>query len=44
MLFCPAMRDFLNDVVRVACNVMKRLQLANWLAPLAIRLYLVPVF
>ena len=38
------MRDFLNDVVRVACSVMKRLQLANWLAPLAIRMYLVPVF
>ena len=38
------MRNFLNDVARVACSVMKRLQLAEWLAPLAIRSYLVPVF
>ena len=44
MLFCPAMQEFLNNIVRAACKVMKRLQLADCLAPLAIRLYLVPVF
>ena len=44
MLFCPAMQEFLNNIVRAACKVMKRLQLADWLAPLAIRLYLVSVF
>ncbi len=38
------MQEFLNNIVGAACKVMKRLQSADWLAPLAIRLYLVPVF
>ncbi len=36
--------NLLNSCVRLACSWLKRLQAADWLAPLAIRLYLAPVF
>jgi len=38
------MMNWLNSLVRFGCGGMKRLHTVDWLAPLAIRLYLVPVF
>ena len=43
MLFCRTM-NILNSLVRFACGGLRRLRLVDWLAPLAIRAYLVPVF
>ncbi len=44
MLFCGGMSNGLHSVIRWACSAMQRLRLADWLAPVAIRLYLAPVF
>ena len=43
MLFCRLVKHSLNTVFRFACSGMKRSRRVDWLAPLAIRLYLVPV-
>ena len=44
MIFCGVMNNWLSSLVRFGCGGMKRLHAVDWLAPLAIRLYLVPVF
>ncbi len=38
------MKNLMDRAVRQACGAMKRLRLVDWIAPLALRLYLVPVF
>ena len=44
VIICRVMKNWLNSIVRFGCGGMKRLRTVDWLAPLAIRLYLVPVF
>ena len=44
VLFCGAMRKFIEQAVRLGCRAMRGLRRADWLAPLALRLYLAPVF